>query len=72
MKGILGYTELDCASTDFIGDSRSSILDVKAGLALDNGFLKFVAWFDNEWGYSHKVVDLIVHMASLQHSPFYF
>ncbi|KAG0599824.1 hypothetical protein M758_12G181300 [Ceratodon purpureus] len=53
LKGILGYTELDCASTDFIGDSRSSILDAKAGLALDNGFLKFVAWFDNEWGYRY-------------------
>ncbi|KAG0582038.1 hypothetical protein KC19_3G028700 [Ceratodon purpureus] len=72
LKGILGYTEEDAPSNDFIGDSRSSILDAKAGVALGNGFLKLVAWFDNEWGYSHRVIDLIVHMASMQHSPFYF
>lgn len=72
LKGILGYTEDDDSSASFVGDSRSSILDAKAGLSLGNGFVKLVAWFDNEWGYSHRVVDLIVHMASMQHSPFFF
>jgi glyceraldehyde 3-phosphate dehydrogenase len=72
LKGILGYTEEDAASTSFVGDSRSSILDAKAGLELGNGFLKLVAWFDNEWGYSHRVVDLIVHMASMQQLPYFF
>ncbi|MBL2098183.1 type I glyceraldehyde-3-phosphate dehydrogenase, partial [Klebsiella pneumoniae] len=63
LKGILGYTEDDVVSTDFIGDSRSSIFDAKAGIALNKGFLKLVSWYDNEWGYSTRVVDLIVHMA---------
>ena len=64
MKGILGYTEDDVVSTDFIGDNRSSIFDAKAGIALNEKFLKVVAWYDNEWGYSSRVIDLIVHMAS--------
>ncbi|KAF5730929.1 glyceraldehyde-3-phosphate dehydrogenase cytosolic [Tripterygium wilfordii] len=63
MKGILGYTEEDLVSSDFIGDSRSSIFDAKAGIALNDKFVKLVAWYDNEWGYSTRVVDLIVHMA---------
>jgi glyceraldehyde 3-phosphate dehydrogenase len=63
MKGILGYTEDDVVSTDFITDSRSSIFDAKAGIALSDTFVKLVAWYDNEWGYSNRVVDLIVHMA---------
>ncbi|KAL7161781.1 hypothetical protein ACSBR2_042288 [Camellia fascicularis] len=64
MKGILGYTEDDVVSTDFVGDSRSSIFDSKAGIALNDFFVKLVAWYDNEWGYSTRVVDLIVHMAN--------
>lgn len=64
LKGILGYTEDDVVSSDFIGDSRSSIFDAKAGIALSDNFIKFVSWYDNEWGYSNRVVDLIRHMAS--------
>ncbi|CAM8953501.1 unnamed protein product [Rhodiola kirilowii] len=66
LKGILGYTEDDVVSTDFIGDSRSSIFDAKAGIALNDNFVKVVSWYDNEWGYSSRVIDLIVHMASAQ------
>ncbi|MGF2531798.1 type I glyceraldehyde-3-phosphate dehydrogenase, partial [Ralstonia pseudosolanacearum] len=65
MKGILGYTEDDVVSTDFIGDNRSSIFDAKAGIALNDNFVKLVSWYDNEWGYSSRVIDLIVHMASV-------
>ncbi|KAJ0113176.1 hypothetical protein Patl1_02953 [Pistacia atlantica] len=64
MKGIIGYTEDDLVSTDFVGDSRSSIFDTKAGIALNDNFVKLVSWYDNEWGYSTRVIDLIVHMAS--------
>ncbi|MCA2150948.1 type I glyceraldehyde-3-phosphate dehydrogenase [Citrobacter portucalensis] len=63
LKGIVGYTEDDVVSTDFIGDNRSSIFDAKAGIALNKKFVKLVAWYDNEWGYSTRVVDLIVHMS---------
>ncbi|XP_027339300.1 glyceraldehyde-3-phosphate dehydrogenase, cytosolic [Abrus precatorius] len=63
LKGILGYTEEDLVSTDFLGDSRSSIFDAKAGIALNEKFAKLVAWYDNEWGYSSRVIDLIVHVA---------
>nr|ACJ83968.1 unknown [Medicago truncatula]AFK33402.1 unknown [Medicago truncatula] len=65
LKGILGYTEDDVVSTDFIGDSRSSIFDAKAGIALNDNFVKLVSWYDNEWGYSTRVIDLIVHIASV-------
>ncbi|XP_058751261.1 glyceraldehyde-3-phosphate dehydrogenase 2, cytosolic-like [Vicia villosa] len=65
LKGILGYTEDDVVSTDFVGDSRSSIFDAKAGISLNNNFVKLVSWYDNEWGYSSRVVDLIRHMASV-------
>ncbi|KVI05748.1 hypothetical protein Ccrd_015939 [Cynara cardunculus var. scolymus] len=66
LKGILGYIEEDVVSTDFIGDSRSSIFDAKAGIALNDNFVKLVSWYDNEWGYSSRVVDLICHIASVE------
>ncbi|CAO2829417.1 unnamed protein product [Amaranthus hypochondriacus] len=66
LKGILGYTEDDVVSSDFLGDSRSSIFDAKAGIALNKNFVKLVSWYDNEWGYSSRVIDLIVYMASVQ------
>ncbi|XP_039068830.1 glyceraldehyde-3-phosphate dehydrogenase 2, cytosolic-like [Hibiscus syriacus] len=66
LKGILGYIEEDVVSTNFIGDSRSSIFDAKAGIALNGNFVKLVSWYDNEWGYSSRVIDLIFHMASTQ------
>jgi glyceraldehyde 3-phosphate dehydrogenase len=65
MFGYLGYTEDDVVSTDFVGDSRSSIFDAKAGIALNLNFIKLVSWYDNEWGYSNRVVDLIKHMAGV-------
>jgi len=63
MKGIIGYTEDDVVSTDIIGEERTCIFDAKAGIALNDHFVKLIAWYDNEWGYSCKVLDLIVHMA---------
>lgn len=65
MKGILGYTEDEVVSTDFIHDARTSIFDAKAGIALNDNFVKLVSWYDNEWGYSNKVVDLISYMAKV-------
>ncbi|MDR3207560.1 MAG: type I glyceraldehyde-3-phosphate dehydrogenase [Oscillospiraceae bacterium] len=62
LKGILGYTEDAVVSSDFIGDARTSIFDAKAGIALTDTFVKLVSWYDNEWGYSNKVIDLIAHM----------
>jgi glyceraldehyde 3-phosphate dehydrogenase len=64
MKGILGYTEDEVVSSDFIGETCTSVFDAKAGIPLNDNFVKIVAWYDNEWGYSNKCVDLIVHMAS--------
>ncbi|PSS06294.1 Glyceraldehyde-3-phosphate dehydrogenase [Actinidia chinensis var. chinensis] len=61
--GILGYTDEDVVSNDFVGDSRSSIFDAKAGMGLSASFIKLVSWYDNEWGYSYRVLDLIEHMA---------
>ncbi|CAI0425717.1 unnamed protein product [Linum tenue] len=63
LKGILGYVDEDVVSADFLGDSRSSIFDAKAGIALNDNFVKLVSWYDNEWGYSTRVVDLICHIA---------
>jgi len=63
MKGILAYTDEDVVSTDFISDPHSSIFDAKAGIALDDNFVKLVSWYDNEWGYSNRVLDLIGKMA---------
>ena len=65
MKGILGYTEDDVVSSDFLSDPRTSIFDKKAGIALNDTFFKLVSWYDNEWGYSNKVLDLIAHMAKV-------
>lgn len=67
MKGILGYTNEDLVSSDFIGDSRTSIFDEKAGIMLNPRFVKLVAWYDNEWGYSCKVLELINHMYEVDH-----
>ena len=62
MKGVLGYTEEAVVSSDFIGDTRSSIFDKEAGIALTPTFVKVVSWYDNEMGYSNRVLDLIQHM----------
>ena len=64
MAGILGYTNEDVVSSDFIGDTHSSIFDEKAGIALTDNFVKLVSWYDNEAGYSNRVLDLISHMDS--------
>lgn len=66
MKGILGYTEEDVVSSDFLGDPRTSIFDAKAGIALNKNFVKLVSWYDNEWGYSNKVLELIAHMVTVK------
>jgi glyceraldehyde 3-phosphate dehydrogenase len=68
LKGILGYTEDMVVSSDFIHDARTSVFDAKAGIALTDTFVKVVAWYDNEWAYSSKVVDLIEYMASVDRS----
>ncbi len=65
LKGILGYTEDAVVSTDFIHDKRTSIFDAEAGIALNGNFVKLVSWYDNEWGYSNKLIDLIIHMAEV-------
>merc|ERR1719253_1131929 len=64
-KGIIGYTEDQVVSTDFQGDSRSSIFDAGAGIALTSTFVKLVSWYDNEWGYSNRLVELAMHVDSL-------
>jgi glyceraldehyde 3-phosphate dehydrogenase len=63
LKGILGFTEDDVVSSDFIGDKRSSIVDSKAGIQLTNNFVKLVSWYDNEWGYSNRLLDLVAYIA---------
>ena len=65
LKGILGYTEDAVVSSDFLGDARTSIFDAKAGIALTDTFVKVVSWYDNEWGYSNKCLDLIAKMAKI-------
>ncbi|MEB3306118.1 MAG: type I glyceraldehyde-3-phosphate dehydrogenase [Cyanobacteriota bacterium] len=62
LSGILGYTEDDVVSTDFLGETCTSIFDAGAGIALTDKFMKLVAWYDNEWGYSSKCIDLIRHI----------
>lgn len=64
MKGILGYTEEDVVSSDFITDSHSSTFDAGAGIGLNSNFFKVVSWYDNEWGYSMRVIDLMLYMAA--------
>ncbi|HEY0898409.1 MAG TPA: type I glyceraldehyde-3-phosphate dehydrogenase [Sphingobacteriaceae bacterium] len=65
LKGILGYTEDDVVSQDFLTDPRTSIFDAKAGIALNDNFVKVVSWYDNEWGYSNKLVDLVRYIGTL-------
>ncbi len=67
LKGILGYTEDEVVSSDFITDARTSIFDAKAGISLNANFVKLVSWYDNEWGYSNKLIDLISYMATVDH-----
>jgi glyceraldehyde 3-phosphate dehydrogenase len=66
LKGILGYTEDDVVSQDFVSDSRTSIVDAKAGIGLNSTFFKIMSWYDNEYGYSSKLIDLSVHIAGLK------
>ena len=66
MKGILGYTEDLVVSQDFVSDSRTSIVDAKAGIGLNSTFFKIISWYDNEYGYSSKLIDLSVHIAGLK------
>ena len=65
MKGVLGFTEDDVVSQDFVSDSRTSIIDAKAGIGLNSTFFKLVSWYDNEYGYSSKLIDLSIHIAKL-------
>ena len=67
LKGVLGYTDEAVVSSDFLGDTRTSIFDAKAGIALTDTFVKVVSWYDNEVGYSNKVLELIKHMYSVDH-----
>jgi glyceraldehyde 3-phosphate dehydrogenase len=65
LKGYLGYTEDEVVSSDFIHDPRSSIFDAKAGIGLTDNFHKIISWYDNEWGYSNRVLDLAEHVAKV-------
>jgi len=65
LKGVLGYTEDEVVSQDFVHDSHSSIFDANAGIALNNNFMKLVSWYDNEWGYSNRLLDLVMHMVKV-------
>jgi glyceraldehyde 3-phosphate dehydrogenase len=65
LNGILGYTEDEIVSSDLNGDTRSSIFDAKAGISLNKNFVKLVSWYDNEWGYSRRVLDLLVYIAKV-------
>ncbi len=66
MKGILGFTEEDVVSQDFVSDTRTSIIDAKAGIGLNPTFFKIISWYDNEYGYSSKLIDLAVYIANLK------
>lgn len=65
MNGILGYTNDEVVSSDFIGETRTSVLDIKAGISLSPNFVKLVSWYDNEYGFSNKILDLILHMETV-------
>ncbi|HXH99082.1 MAG TPA: type I glyceraldehyde-3-phosphate dehydrogenase [Sphingobacteriaceae bacterium] len=65
LKGILKYTEDEVVSSDFIGETCTSVFDAKAGIALNDNFVKVVAWYDNEWGYSNKIIDLVQHIGKM-------
>merc|ERR1711881_609827 len=65
MKGILGYVDDEVVSTDFVGEKQSSVLDIKAGISLNNNFVKLVSWYDNEWGYSNRLVELCAFMSGV-------
>ncbi|NLC68642.1 MAG: type I glyceraldehyde-3-phosphate dehydrogenase, partial [Clostridiaceae bacterium] len=65
LKGILGYTEDEVVSTDFIHDARTCIFDANAGISLNSNFVKLIAWYDNEWGYANKLVDLMLYMSKV-------
>ncbi|CAF4359515.1 unnamed protein product, partial [Adineta steineri] len=65
LKTILSYTDEEVVSSDFIGSTYSSIFDIKAGLSLNDNFVKLISWYDNEYGYSHRVIDLIKYMAKI-------
>lgn len=69
LKGILGYTDEAVVSSDFLGDPHTSIFDEKAGIMLNDHFVKLISWYDNEWGYSNKVLDLMKHMYKIDHTP---
>ena len=66
MAGVLGYTDEDVVSSDFRTDAHTSIFDAKAGIALNDNFVKVVAWYDNEWGYSNKMVELMCYVDSVR------
>ena len=68
-KGIIGYTDEQVVSNDFLTNSKSSIFDAQAGIALSSTFVKLVSWYDNEWGYSNRLKDLVVHVARSPYSP---
>jgi len=65
MKGVLGYTDEEVVSTDFYSEKQSSVVDIRAGIALNANFVKLVSWYDNEWGYSNRLVELCAHMSGI-------
>merc|ERR1712124_4585 len=66
MKGVLDWTDEEGGSTDFVSYAASSVFDINAGIALNDTFVKLVTWYDNEWGYSNRVIDLALHMAKVE------
>ncbi|MEG2039246.1 MAG: type I glyceraldehyde-3-phosphate dehydrogenase, partial [Oscillospiraceae bacterium] len=68
LKGILGYTEDPVVSMDFVGETCTSTFDAKAGIMIDDNFVKLISWYDNEWGYSNKLLMLAEHMYNVDHA----